>query len=151
VTHRFQTTIELGGKTATGFRVPAGVVEALGTGKKPRVLVTIGTHVYRSTVAVYGGEYMLPLNAANRSASGVQAGDTVEVRVELDAEERTVAVPDALVEALKARPGARAAFDALSYSRQRDRVHAVESAKREETRGRRIRKIIDELTSDELT
>ncbi|MGH3683138.1 MAG: DUF1905 domain-containing protein, partial [Natronosporangium sp.] len=52
---RFRTVIELGGKTATGFRVPSEVVEALGAGKKPKVRVTIGSHTYRSTVAVYGG------------------------------------------------------------------------------------------------
>ncbi|MBF6209961.1 DUF1905 domain-containing protein [Nocardia puris] len=40
----FTTTIELGGKTATGFRVPADVVESLGSGKKPKVRVTIGDH-----------------------------------------------------------------------------------------------------------
>ncbi|WP_328391789.1 hypothetical protein [Nocardia sp. NBC_00416] len=33
----FDTVIELGGKTATGFRVPARVVEELGSGRKPRV------------------------------------------------------------------------------------------------------------------
>ena len=37
---QFKTTLELGGKTATGVEVPAGVVEALGAGKKPAVSVT---------------------------------------------------------------------------------------------------------------
>jgi len=39
---RFRTTVELGGKTATGMRIPPEVVEALGAGKKPPVRVTIG-------------------------------------------------------------------------------------------------------------
>ncbi|HEY0125561.1 MAG TPA: DUF1905 domain-containing protein, partial [Blastococcus sp.] len=51
---RFRTTVELGGKTATGLEVPAEVVDALGAGKKPAVTVTIGGHSYRSTVAVMG-------------------------------------------------------------------------------------------------
>ena len=34
---RFHATIELGGKTATGMRVPAEIVEALGSGKRPPV------------------------------------------------------------------------------------------------------------------
>ncbi len=72
---RFRTTVELGGKTATGLEVPAEVVDALGAGKKPPVTVTIGTHRYRSTVAVMGGRYMLPLSAENRAAAGVAAGD----------------------------------------------------------------------------
>jgi hypothetical protein len=39
---RFRTTIELGGKTATGFEVPEEVVTGLGRGKRPPVRVTIG-------------------------------------------------------------------------------------------------------------
>ena len=41
---RFRTTLQLEGKTATGFAVPADVVEALGKGKRPPVLVTIRSH-----------------------------------------------------------------------------------------------------------
>ena len=40
MTVRFRTGIQLEGKTATGFRVPAEVVGALGRGKRPPVLVT---------------------------------------------------------------------------------------------------------------
>lgn len=147
MTHRFETTIELHGKTATGFQVPVAVVEALGPGKKPKVLVTIGPHTYRSTVAVYDGVPMLPLSAENRTAAGVQAGETVEVTIGLDTAARTVEVPDELASALAASAGARAAFDALSYSKQRERVLAVESAKAEETRRRRIDKIVAELSA----
>jgi hypothetical protein len=51
----FSTVVELNGKTATGLEVPADVVAALASGKKPRVTVTIGPHTYRSTIAVYDG------------------------------------------------------------------------------------------------
>jgi antitoxin component of MazEF toxin-antitoxin module len=81
---RFRTTVELGGRTATGMRVPPEVVEALGAGKKPPVRVTIGGHTYRSTVATRGGVYLLPISAENRAGAGVAAGDEVEVDVELD-------------------------------------------------------------------
>ena len=141
----FTTRIELGGKTATGFGVPAKAVEAMGVGKKPKVLVTINGHSYRSTVAVYSGEFMLPLNAENRRAAGVEADDIVEVTIEHDIAERRVEVPADLAAALDAHAGARSAFDALSYSKQRERAYAVTSAKRSETRERRIAKIIEEL------
>ncbi len=49
---KFHTTIERGGKTATGIRVPDEVVEALGSGKRPAVRVTINNFTYRSTIAV---------------------------------------------------------------------------------------------------
>lgn len=144
----FTTEIELGGKTATGFRVPTEAVEAIGAGKKPKVLVSINGHTYRSTVAVYGGVFMLPLSAQNREAAGVEAGDTVEVTLEHDTAERRVEVPDDLAAALDSHPGTRAAFDALSFSKQRQRAEAVASAKRPETRERRIAKVIGELTGD---
>lgn len=48
--------MERGGKTATGIRVPAEVVESLGSGKRPPVRVTINGHTYRSSIAVMGGE-----------------------------------------------------------------------------------------------
>ncbi|WP_033293340.1 YdeI/OmpD-associated family protein [Amycolatopsis jejuensis] len=146
MSHTFTTLIELNGKTATGFRVPADVVDALGQGKKPKVRVTIGPHVYRTTVAVYGGEFMLPLSAVNREAAGVNAGETVEVTLEADLEERTVEIPAELASALDQHPGAREAFAKLSYTAQRERADAVTSAKRPETRERRIAKIAAELS-----
>jgi hypothetical protein len=135
---RFTTTIELGGKTATGMQVPAEVVEALGAGKRPAVTVTVGGHTYRSTVAPYTGAYYLPLSAENRTAAGVAAGDTVEVEVELDTAPRVVEVPADLAAALDAEPEARRRFDALSYSHQRRHVLAIEGAKAEATRQRRV-------------
>ena len=142
---KFRTTIELGGKTATGFRVPDEVVEALGSGRRPAVTVRIGGHSYRSTVAVMDGVYMLPLSAENRGAAGIAAGDEVEVEVELDTAPRVISVPDDLAAALDAEPAARAMFDGLSYSLQRYHVEQVTGAKTEETRQRRIAKSVATL------
>lgn len=146
MSHTFRALVELNGKTATGIRVPAEVVEAFGQGRRPKVRVTIGPHTYRSTVAVYSGEFMLPLSAANREAAGVAAGETVEVTLEADLAERTVQLPDDLASALAERTGARAAFEKLSFTAQRERAEAVASAKRAETRERRIAKIVAELS-----
>ena len=142
---RFRTTVELGGKTATGFRVPAEIVEALGKGKRPPVRVTIGGHTYRSTVAAYGDVFMLPLSAENREGAGVAAGDEVDVEVELDTAPREVAVPADFAEALDREPAARRFFDGLSYSQQRWFVLGIEDAKTEETRLRRITKAVAQL------
>jgi hypothetical protein len=143
---RFTTTVELGGKTATGMEVPAEVVTGLGVGKKPAVRVTVGGHTYRSTVATMGGRFLLPLSAENRAAAGVAAGDTVEVDVELDDAPRVVEVPADLAAALDADPEARHRFDRLSYSHQRRHVLAVEGAKAEATRARRVAGVLAALT-----
>jgi hypothetical protein len=142
---RFRTTIILGGKTATGMEVPAEVVASLGTGKRPPVRVTIGTHTYRSTVAVYGETFMLPLSAENRTSAGVAAGDEVDVDVELDTEPREVSAPPDFAAALDADADARQFFDGLSYSQKRWFVLGIEEAKTVETRQRRIGKAIDRL------
>lgn len=139
---KFLTVIELGGKTATGFRVPEEVVQALGSGKRPAVTVRIGPHMYRSTVAAYGDVYMLPLSAENREAAGVAAGDEVEVEVMLDTAPRVIEVPDDFAAALDAVPESRRTFDGLSYSNQRYHVESVTGAKTPETRRRRIEKSV---------
>ena len=142
---RFETTIELGGKTATGFEVPDEIVEALGSGKRPAVTVTVRGHTYRSTIAVMGGRYLVPLSAENRASAGVAAGDNVEVEIELDTAERVLDVPDDLAAAIAADPAAQSFWDSISYSRRRRIVLSVEGAKAAETRARRIEKSVADL------
>ena len=142
---RFRAAIELGGKTATGIRVPPEVVESLGAGKRPAVHVTVGGHAYRTTVGVMGGQFMLPLSAVNRSAAGVAPGDPVDVRIELDTQPRTVEVPTDLAAALAEEPAAKRIFDALSYSQQRWFVLNIEGAKTQATRDRRVAAAVSRL------
>ncbi|MEV0823808.1 YdeI/OmpD-associated family protein [Nonomuraea rubra] len=142
---RFRTTVELGGKTATGFEVPAEVVEELGSGKRPAVNVTINDYTYRSTVAPMGGRYLVPLSAENRQGCGVAAGDEIEVEVTLDTAPREVTVPDDLAAALDAAPEAKKFFESLSYSRKRWHVLNVEGAKKPETRQRRVADTVAKL------
>ena len=139
---RFRSTVQLGGKTATGIEVPADIVERLGSSKRPPVRVTIGDHTYRTTVAPYAGANFIPLSAENRSSAGVAAGDEVEVDIELDTEPRKVTVPPDFAAPLDRNTDAKRAFDALSYSHQRQHVLAIEGAKKAETRQRRIENAI---------
>jgi hypothetical protein len=90
---RFRATVELGGKTATGVEVPQDVVEGLRSGKRPAVRVTINGYTYRSSVGSMGGRFMLGISAEVRTGAGVQAGDEVDIDVELDTEPREVSVP----------------------------------------------------------
>lgn len=142
---RFRATIVLGGKTATGIQVPAEVVESMGSSKRPSVCVTINGHSYRSTVAVMGGVFMLPISAEHRMSAGVAAGDEVDVDLELDTEPREVTVPPDLEDALNRDADARRFFDGLSYSHKRQHVLQIEGAKAAETRQRRIEKAISML------
>ena len=141
----FSTTLQQAeGMNATGIQVPPEVVAAFVSGKRPKVKISLNGYTYRSTVAAYGGVFMLPLSQEHREAAGVQAGDVVEVTLELDTEPRTVDVPADLGAAL-AENGVRDAFDALAYSARKEHARQVESAKAEETRQRRIAKIVAAL------
>jgi hypothetical protein len=142
---KFTTTIKSAGKTATGIEVPREVVESLGSTKRPPVLVTMNGKTYRSTVAVMGGVFMVGVSAENRKLTGVAAGDEVEVTLELDDKPREVEVPADLAAALAAEPAAAAAFEALSYSNKSRHVLSVNGAKTDETRQRRIAKVVAEL------
>jgi Bacteriocin-protection, YdeI or OmpD-Associated/Domain of unknown function (DUF1905) len=139
----FRATILLSGKTATGVEVPAEVVSELGPSKKPAVTVTLnGVHRYRSSVASMGGKFMLPISAEHRIAAGLAAGDEVDVTLEPDTAPREVVVPADLSAALDADPAARTFFDGLSYSNRLRHVLAIDGAKTQETRERRIAKSV---------
>jgi len=97
---RFRTKILPAGKTAAGIEVPAKVVAALGSSKRPPVRATINGYTYRSTVAVMGGKFMLGVSNEVRSSAGVAAGDTVEIDLELDTEAREVELPPDFAAAL---------------------------------------------------
>ena len=141
----FRTTIIASGKTATGMVVPPQVVDALGSGKRPAVCVTINGQTYRSTVAVMGGDFMIGVSAANRELTGVQAGDEVDVRLELDTAPRVVELPADFAQALHADPVARAFFEGLSNSVKGWHVTSIEGAKTADTRARRIEKSVTML------
>ena len=141
----FRATILRGGKTATGIRVPDEVVAALGTGKRPRVRATLGDYTYRSTVAPMGGRYMLPVSGEVRERAAVAGGDELDVVLELDSEPREVTVPPDLAAAIAGE--GRRFFDSLSYTNQLRVVLAVEGAKTDETRQRRIAKAAQELSA----
>jgi hypothetical protein len=142
---KFRSVLHLGGKTATGIRVPDEVVTGLGSGKRPAVRVTIGGYTYRSTVAPMGGEFWIPVSAEVRENAGVAAGDEVDVDVELDTEPREVTVPPDLADAIAADAEAQRFFEGLSYSNKRRIVMGIEDAKTAETRQRRIDKAIGML------
>jgi len=142
----FQAPLTQSGKSATGIEVPQEVIDGFNAGKKIAVTVTINGYSYRSSVGPYRGANMLPVSAENREGAGIAAGDLVEITLELDTAPRTVEVPDDLAEALAGVSGAREGFDSLSFSNQRAHVVSVTSAKTEETRIRRIAKVVTEVS-----
>lgn len=141
----FRATIMTAGKTATGIVVPPRVVDALGAGKRAPVQVTLNGHTYRSTIAVMGGQFLIPVSAEVRAAARVAGGDTLDVDVALDTAPRTVAVPADLSKALARDAKARRRFEALSYTHRKEMARSLEDAKAPETRARRLAKALAAL------
>jgi hypothetical protein len=135
---KFHTTILQGAKTTTGIRVPDEIVEALGSGRRPAVRVTVNGYSYRTSVASMNGAFMVSVSADIRKKAGVAGGDEVDVEIELDTEPREVSVPADLQAALGTDPQAGEFFESLSYSHKSAYVLWIESAKKDETRQRRI-------------
>jgi hypothetical protein len=137
----FETTLSASGNT-TGIVVPDAVIEQLGRGKRPAVLVAVNGYEYRSTVAVMGGRYLIGVSAAVRAAAGLKGGDPISVVLEVADTPREVDVPADFAAAMEQEEPARQFFDGLSNSLQRYHVDNINAAKAPETRQRRIDKSV---------
>jgi len=102
------------------------------------VKVTLTGYTFRTTIAAMGGPPCVGLRTSQREAAGLEGGETLEVRLELDDEPRVVTPPADLVKALKAAAPAWDRWRELSYTHQREHAEAVEGAKKPETRARRV-------------
>jgi hypothetical protein len=121
-------------------------VAAIGEGaRRFPARATVNGYAWRTTVTPMRGETLLGLNRAVRESAGVQAGDIVEVAIELDTAPREVDKPAALARGLAADPAAKAAFDGLAFTHRREYARWVGGAKRRETRERRLTQALEML------
>lgn len=126
------------GSTMTVLPVPFDPKAVFGRGRAP-VVVGLPGYSFRSTVFVMGGERFVPLRASHREAAGLRAGQRVRVTLTLDTAERRVTPPPELAGALaRASAAVRAAWEALSFTHQREHAEAIADAKKPETRARRV-------------
>ena len=132
-------TVEATGGNTTGIRLPDDVLAQLGAGKRPKVTVTFGTgYAFRTSIGTHDGSAFIPVSAAVRKAAGIAAGDAVTVALELDTAPREVEIPDDLAAAMAEQPRSRTFFDSLTDSQRKLFVDSVTSAKKPETRAKRV-------------
>ena len=112
---------------------------------RPPVKGTVNGTPLRSRLSVYGGRTYLGLRAEIRQAAGIEVGDSVDVVLELDADPRELELPQALSDALGGDRDAKAAYDALAFTHRREYAEWIGSAKRDETRDRRVAKALEML------
>jgi hypothetical protein len=140
--HSFKTRLESMGEDAawTVFRMPFSVEEVFGTRARVPVKGTINGFPFRSSLFPMGeGQHFMMVNKEMWEGAKIQEGRAVEVVLEKDTDLRTVEIPRDLMTALSQHRTARKIFESLSYTHKKEYVRWIESAKRSETRERRIR------------
>lgn len=143
--YTFTAVIEEAGGGGAFVIIPFDVEEAFGRKRVP-VHASFDGVPYRGTLVRYGRpEHMLVVLKEIRQKLGKDAGDTVEVTLRADKDERVVDVPLELEEAFRLEPQARERFEALSFTHRREHAAYVAEAKKEETRRRRADKTVETL------
>lgn len=131
--------------SATGIHAPFDVLEVFGTRARVPVRGTINGFAFRSSLMPMGGCHIMGVNRTMREGAGVKAGDIVEIVLERDEGERTVDVPPLLKKELAKSKTASANWEKQSYSNRKEMVRSIQEAKQEETRIRRLAKVMDIL------
>lgn len=126
--------------------VPPDVIEKLGARGRIAIRATFNGVPYRGSIMRMGGVTMLGVTKGIMEQAGVDVGDTLRVVVENDDTPREVAVPAELAAAFQRDAGMRNAWDALSYTARKEHAASIESAKKPETRARRVAKVVDALS-----
>lgn len=141
---QLSTTLESHGPAAVIILSDEQVAE-LGAGKTFPVVVDFGDRSIRLRLARMGDMNMIGFSKASRAEAGVEIGERIDVRIRVDTDERVIEIPLALAEALDADPAVRAAFENLAPSKRKEMARQVAEAKQEETRQRRLEKVLDAL------
>jgi uncharacterized protein YdeI (YjbR/CyaY-like superfamily) len=129
--HEFTQTFE-----GSSVSIPVKVMKAFAPRKRVPVKATLNGYTYRTTICDMGDGPMIPVRKAVAEAAGVVKGKRISVAIELDEGERTVELPPDLVKAMT--KAERAAFETYSFTHRREYVEAIASAKRPETRAKRV-------------
>ncbi|HKU52440.1 MAG TPA: YdeI/OmpD-associated family protein [Nitrospira sp.] len=143
--HTFTATIQNAGGGGAFVEVPFDVEAAFGS-KRPKVKAVIEGVPYRGILTRMGTEcHLLVVLKEIREQIGKTFGDEVTITVEPDTEPRVIEIPAELKKAFKTEKEAKAFFDKLSYTHQKEYVTWIDEAKREETRQNRIAKTVEML------
>lgn len=139
------TTRIVGHGNHAAIEIPDEVLEQLGANRRAPLKITVNGYTYQSTATGVDGKCMVVFPQRDRAAAGVGAGDIVQISLELDSGRREVDVPIELAEAL-AKSGLGDKFESLTYSKRKEFARSVAEAKAEETRRRRVAKVLEALS-----
>jgi uncharacterized protein DUF1905/bacteriocin resistance YdeI/OmpD-like protein len=133
------------GSSAAWLNAPFDVQEVFSTRARVAVRGTINGFPFRSSLMPMGGCHGMAVNKTMRDGANCKAGDTVSVVMERDQAERVVEAPPLLKKELAKSKTAHASWEKLSYTNQKEIALMIGGAKQEETRVRRMAKVMDIL------
>ena len=143
---RLRLELQGGGGNTAGFVIPDEVVEELGGGRKPKVVVTIGSHTWRSSIVNMGGQFMLGVSMANRGRRGRRGRSDSRRRMSCSTRRRAPSrCPRTWLRSCPATTGRGPRGRGWSFTRQNEAARLLTEAKKPETRTRRLEKVLAEL------
>jgi hypothetical protein len=137
------------GMDGAGFRAPFDVVKTFGTKARVPVRGTINGFPFRSSLSPMGGCHMMVVNKGLRESAKCKAGDVVQITLERDTEVRTVEAPLQLARELAKNKKAQERWEKMSFTNKKEMANAITGAKQEETRKRRLAKVMQVLKTGE--
>jgi bifunctional DNA-binding transcriptional regulator/antitoxin component of YhaV-PrlF toxin-antitoxin module len=137
-------TVVIGHGKHAAIEIPDENLAEIGGNRRAPLKITINGYTYQSTATGVDGKCMVVFPTRDREASGAKAGDKITVTLELDSGYRHVEVPAELADALNAK-ALSDVFRDCNYSTRKEYARLVADAKAEDTRNRRIEKILDQL------
>jgi hypothetical protein len=135
------------GSSVAWLNAPFDVVQVFGARARVPVRGTINGFPFRSSLMPMGGCHGMAVNRTMREGAGVQAGDTVTVVLERDEAKRVVEIPPLLKKALAGNKAAQHRWKEQSYTNQKEMARSITEVKQEDTRLRRLAKVLDVLTT----
>lgn len=141
---KFRTSLRGDGKPASFIEIPQEVMAVFNGRIRVKVAAKLNGFAYRTTIFSMGDCIGIPVRKEIREKAGLEFGKTIDVVLEEDLKERVMKIPADLANELKTS-GLTSVFRKLSYTRQKESIQSIESAKTPETRKRRIEKVINSL------
>ncbi|WP_346939099.1 YdeI/OmpD-associated family protein [Clostridium sp.] len=137
------------GKGGAYIEIPFNVEETFGA-KRVKVKATFDGVPYRGSIVRMGTEcHIIGVTKDIRKMINKDVGDYVEVIVEKDNEERKINLPEDFKIRIEESKEIYDFWNSLSYSNQKKYVDYIDSAKKEETRKKRIEDSINKLINKE--
>jgi len=145
---KFKFKVKLDGMASSevaALSAPFDVEKIFGTRARVPVRGTINGFPFRSSLMPMGGCHRMVVNKTIREGAAVKAGDTVSVVMERDEGQRTVEPPPVLNKELARSKAAQTNWEKQSFTNRKEMARSIVEVKQEETRVRRLAKVMDVL------